>query len=232
MSAAIGEGLPAVRRRSPSRAPRAGPRGGPPAPPPRRPRPSRRAVASPIPDEAPVTTAYLSLQPFCHCIPPRAGVGRNMETLLAPRTGALAHRYGRALHKETGQLRVRRRLRPRVRRAAVHVQRGRLPPARGAGGGQARLRRARAERGRARRPRQPGRQRRDPRAPSPRSASTSTRAGRSSSARPTARSCTGCADWSSAAPGSTSASRKASSTSSSARTRRASATSSATATRS
>ena len=46
-----------------------------------------------------------------------------------------------------------------------------------------------------------------------RSASTSTTAGPSSSARPTARSCTGCAASSSAPPGWTSASRRASSTS-------------------
>ena len=51
--------------------------------------------------------------------------------------------------------------------------------------------------------------------PPRRSASTSTTAGPSSSARPTARSCTGCAGSSSAPPGSTSGSRRASSTSSS-----------------
>ena len=43
-----------------------------------------------------------------------------------------------------------------------------------------------------------------------RSASTSTTAGRSSSDRPSARSCTGCAAWCSAARGSTSASTRAS----------------------
>ena len=46
--------------------------------------------------------------------------------------------------------------------------------------------------------------------PPRRSASTSTTAGRSWSARPSARSCTGCAAWCSAAPGSTSASTRAS----------------------
>ena len=65
-----------------------------------------------------------------------------------------------------------------------------------------------------------------------RSASTSTSAGTSWSVRPTARSCTGCAGSCSAAPGWTSASRRASSTSTSTRTRTASATCSRTATRS
>ena len=68
--------------------------------------------------------------------------------------------------------------------------------------------------------------------PPHRSASTSTSAGTSWSARPTAHWCTGCAGSCSAAPGWTSASRKASSTSTSTRTRTASATCSRTATRS
>ena len=113
------------------------------------------------------------------------------------------------------QLRLRRGLRPRVRRAALHVQRARLRRALRAGRAQARLRRRPARGARARGPRQPRRQRRDPRARLRAWASTSTTAGPSSSAPPTARSCTGCAGSSSAPPGSTSASRRASSTSSS-----------------
>ena len=68
---------------------------------------------------------------------------------------------------------------------------------------------------RARGPRQPHRQRRGPGPGVRRSASTSTTAGPSSSAPPSARSCTGCAGSCSAPPGWTSASRRASSTSSS-----------------
>ncbi len=55
-------------------------------------------------------------------------------------------------------------LRPRIRRAALHLQRDRLLRALRAGGAEARLRRRPARRGGARRPRQPRRQRRDHRA--------------------------------------------------------------------
>ena len=65
------------------------------------------------------------------------------------------------------KLRLWRGLRPRIRRAAVHIQRGGLLRALRAGGAEARLRRRASGRRRARRPRQPGRQRRDPTIPPP-----------------------------------------------------------------
>ncbi len=63
----------------------------------------------------------------------------------------------------TRKLRLRRGLRPRIRRASLHLQRGGLLRALRAGGAEARLRRRPPRRGGARRPRQPRRQRRDPR---------------------------------------------------------------------
>ena len=106
------------------------------------------------------------------------------------------------------ELRVGFRLRARVRRAPLRLQRGGLRPARGAGRGQARLRRPGPEPGGARRPPRPRGQRRDRRARPRAWESTSTRTGRTWSVPPTAASFTGSAASSSAAPGSISGSRR------------------------
>ena len=127
-----------------------------------------------------------------------AGIDRKITT---PVSHPRARPYG---HCATRQLRVRLGLRARVRGASLHVQRARFHRARGAGGDQARLRGRPARRRRARGPREPRGQRRGhERTPS--SASTSTSAGSTSTGPQTARSCTGSAGSSSAAPGSTSA---------------------------
>src|SRR3954453_18892356 len=72
---------------------------------------------------------------------------------------SLAHGYD-----PPRQLRLRRGLRPRVRRTALHLQRARLRRALRAGGAEARLRLPPPRRARGGGPRQPRRQRRDPRA--------------------------------------------------------------------
>ena len=125
-----------------------------------------------------------------------------------PRGGATHHGYD-----PPRQLRLRRGLRPRVRRASLHLQRARLHASaasrpRSSSASSPAASTSTSSRTSSTSP-STARSTTRPR----RSASTSTTAGPSSSAPPTARSCTGCAAWSSAAPGSTSASRRASSTS-------------------
>ncbi len=111
---------------------------------------------------------------------------------------------------ERERLHVRRRLRRRVPRLPLQLQRRRLRAAGDRGGGQARPRRGeRARRGRDRRPRRARRRRPDRGAaqrarPLPRPPLGAHLARRAAS-----RSSTGCASSSSAAPGSTTASRRA-----------------------
>ena len=137
---------------------------------------------------------------------PRGGAG-NRPKMPTPRPGH--RRPERGLrphgHPTARQLRLRRGLRPRVRRAALHVQRARLRRALRAGRAPAGLRRRPARGPRARGPRQPRRQRRDPRGRLGPGRARQRLLARARRARPTARSSTGCAGSSSARPGSTSA---------------------------
>src|SRR4051794_18865794 len=80
----------------------------------------------------------------------------------APLSRRRRHFYGTDGQAQARQLRLGRRLRPRVRRAALHLQRARLLRALRAGRDEARLRRPAPRRDRARGPRQPRGQRRDP----------------------------------------------------------------------
>ena len=168
----------------------------------------------------------------------RAGrIGKDARTWEGPAgrlvngTGPRARRTGGEGNSQR-ELRVGIRLRPRVRRAPLLLQRAGLRPAGRAGRGEARLRRRRARAATSCTTCSSSRSTARSASPPPRSASTSTSTGPSSSAPPTAASCTGSAGSSSAAPGSTSGSRRASSTSSSTTTATPSATCSPIATRS